>query len=144
MKLESNAFKDESSIPRKYTCQGADISPELHWSGAPENTKSFALIVDDPDAPAGTWIHWLICDIDSNIDAISENSVPPGSKQVRNDFGKRDYGGPCPPSGKHRYFFRLHALDVPKLNNVDQDNFYDVVDEHSIEKAILMGTYKKT
>src|SRR6056297_3087162 len=143
MKLTSTAFSDGDSIPQKYTCDSRDINPPLKWENPPDKTKSFALIVDDPDAPAGTWVHWLVCDISKEGRNIQEDSVPKGVTQVKNDFKKVDYGGPCPPGGTHRYFFKLHALDVKKLKRVNQNNFYDLVEKHSIEKAQLMGKYTR-
>ncbi|MHA1578490.1 MAG: YbhB/YbcL family Raf kinase inhibitor-like protein [Candidatus Freyarchaeota archaeon] len=144
MRLRSNDFEHEGMIPSRFTCDGEDISPHLEWSEAPEGTKSFALIVDDPDAPMGTWVHWLVCDIPPTVTEIPRNSVPEGARQVRNDFGKLDYGGPCPPSGTHRYFFKLYALNVEKLENVKEKNeFYRRVEEHKIGEAVLMGRYKR-
>lgn len=142
MKLKSNDFNEGDMIPRKFTCQGEDINPHLAWDDVPENVKSFALIVDDPDAPAGTWVHWLVKDIPADAREIQQNSVP--GNQVTNDFGKEDYGGPCPPSGTHRYFFKLYALDVESLDATDKGDFYKKVEEHAIAKAELMGKYEKT
>lgn len=142
MKLKSNSFEHEGLIPPKYTCDDIDINPHLVWEDVPDGTKSFALIVDDPDAPMGTWVHWLVCDIPADIREIPEDNVP--GRQIKNDFGKRDYGGPCPPSGTHRYFFKLYALDVQELENVNEKNFYDLVEKHKIDEAILMGKYKRT
>ena len=105
MKLHSNAFDNNAFIPEKYSCIGADINPEIMWEDVPEGTKSFALSVKDPDAPSGTFVHWLVYDIDRNLTKIEENSIP--GKQVQNSFGKKNYGGPCPPSGVHRYYFRF-------------------------------------
>ena len=143
MKIESSAFIEGGMIPSKFTCDDKDISPDLHWDDVPESTKSFALICDDPDAPMGTWVHWLVCNIPSNVRDSSENSIIKGSLQIRNDFGKKNYGGPCPPSGIHRYFFKLYALDVEKLENVDKGNFYQLVDEHKISMTQLMGKYSR-
>ncbi|MBD3352065.1 MAG: YbhB/YbcL family Raf kinase inhibitor-like protein [Candidatus Lokiarchaeota archaeon] len=143
MKLRSDCFKESALIPSEYTCDGADKSPHLEWEDVPENTKSFALIVDDPDAPVGTWVHWLVCDITPDARKVVKGQIPDGGKQVKNDFGKLDYGGPCPPSGTHRYFFKLYALDVPKLSNVSESNFYELVDKHKIEEAVLIGKYKR-
>ncbi|MFW6120451.1 MAG: YbhB/YbcL family Raf kinase inhibitor-like protein, partial [Petrotogales bacterium] len=111
MKLSSPAFENEESIPNEYTCEGADVSPPLMFSEIPEDTKSLALIVDDPDAPMGTWVHWVIWNIPPDTISFSkgENITFP---QGKNDFGKQKYGGPCPPSGTHRYFFKLYALDT--------------------------------
>lgn len=131
-------------IPSQFTCDGPDISPHLEWSEAPKETKSFALIVDDPDAPVGTWVHWLVCDIPPNVKSIPRNSLPRGARQVKNDFGKVEYGGPCPPSGTHRYFFKLYALKVEKLEGVtDKRSFYKKVEENKIAEAVLMGKYKR-
>jgi len=116
--LFSSAFPDGGSIPDLHTCRGADVSPPLEWSGEPAGTRSFALVVDDPDAPVGTWTHWLLFDIPPGVHTLPQGHKP-GSLGLdgTNDFGKRGYGGPCPPKGHgpHRYFFKLHALDVDAL-----------------------------
>ncbi len=143
MKLMSNDFEHESMIPSIFTCDGKDISPHLAWEDVPEGTKSFALIVDDPDAPMGTWVHWLMCNISFEKREITQNSVPSGALQVKNDFGKVDYGGPCPPSGVHRYFFKLYALDVEALEGISEKNFYQKVEEHKIAEAHLLGKYSR-
>ena len=142
MELYSPAFNNEEFIPKKYSCKGEDVSPELSWENVPEGTKSFALSVKDPDAPIGTFVHWLVYDIDKDLRKIEENAVP--GKQVENNFGKEDYGGPCPPSGVHRYYFRLHALDVEELGSINSmDEFDQKVEEHTIAKAELMGKFQK-
>ena len=116
-KLQTNAFKPGGDLPRKFTCEGADASPGLDWSESPASTQSFALIVDDPDAPGGTWVHWAVYDLPSSARQLPEgvpqaDDLPGGGRQGVNDFGKPGYGGPCPPPGKpHRYFFKLYALD---------------------------------
>jgi Raf kinase inhibitor-like YbhB/YbcL family protein len=116
LQLTSSAFHDGQAIPKKYTCDGQDVSPELAWSGAPGETKSMALIVDDPDAPAGVWVHWVIYDLPPDARGLPEvvprdRELRNGARQGKNDFGKIGYGGPCPPSGPaHRYFFKLYAL----------------------------------
>jgi len=116
MEIESSAFDEGAFIPRKYTCDGNNISPPLEWSLIPDGTKAFALICDDPDAPMGTWIHWVLFNLPGNINELSEN-IPPldalenGAKQGKNDFRKIGYGGPCPPGGTHRYYFKIYALD---------------------------------
>jgi hypothetical protein len=143
MNLKSKSFKNNEMIPPKYTCDGADINPPLEWENVPNGTQSFALIVDDPDAPGGTWIHWLVCDIPPDIRKIPENSIPKNATQVKNNFGKLNYGGPCPPGGTHRYFFKLYALTVDKLENPKRSNFYNLVETHNIAKAELMGKYKR-
>ena len=142
MKLRSNDFNEGGMIPSTFTCQGEDINPHLALDDVPSETKSFALICDDPDAPGGTWVHWLVKDIPADVREIQQNSVP--GNQVTNDFGKEDYGGPCPPSGVHRYFFRLYALDVESLDASDKDGFYRQAEEHAIAKAELMGKYEKS
>lgn len=150
MKLESPAFKEGGMIPEKYTCEGADVSPPLTWKDSPEGTKSFALVCDDPDAPTGTWVHWVYFNIPSSVTGLPENvdkSVNPrtGGKQGINDFRTTGYGGPCPPGGIHRYFFRLYALDnepdMPRNATVDQ--LESQMDGHILEKATLMGRYQR-
>ncbi len=142
MRLTSNDFKEGESIPAKFTCRGENINPHLAWDDVPEGVKSFALIVDDPDAPSGLWTHWLVKDIPSDVREIKQNSVP--GNQVANDFGKEDYGGPCPPSGTHRYLFKLYALNVEKLDVDNKGDFYEQVEKNAIVEAELMGKYEKT
>ena len=145
MELKSSAFENEGNIPSKYTCEGENISPPLELSGVPNGTKSLVIIMDDPDAPAGVWDHWIVVNIPYNIKLIEENSVPPNSNQGTNSWGKNSYGGPCPPSGKHRYFFKIYALD----NNIDlaKGGEKEIVEAsmkgHILEKAELMGYYEK-
>ena len=116
--LKSADFTTGSTIPQQFTCVGADISPALEWNGAPASTQSFALIADDPDAPVGNWVHWVLYNLPANVHSLPQNfpkseKAPDGSLQGHNDFGKIGYGGPCPPPGKsHRYFFKLYALDT--------------------------------
>ena len=142
MKLTSPEFKNNDTIPMKFTCQGEDVSPALEIKGVPNGAKSLALIVDDPDAPMGIWVHWVVYDIPV-VSRIEENSIP--GKQGMNNFGRRDYGGPCPPSGTHRYFFKLYALDK-KLNlkeGVTKKELEKAMDGHILEKAELVGLYKR-
>ncbi len=142
MNIRSEAFLNNGFIPRRYSCKGDDINPKLIWDGVPDGTKSFALSMKDPDAPMGTFTHWLVYDIDKTARKIEEHAVP--GKQVKNSFGKKDYGGPCPPSGVHRYFFRLFALDVESLGEISsKDEFDRKVQEHTIEEAELMGRFEK-
>lgn len=144
MKLTSPAFSEGASIPRKYTCQGDDISPELTWSNVPQNTKSFALICDDPDASGGTWVHWVIFNIPPSVTKIPEGEKPVGIEGITN-FGKTGYGGPCPPSGTHRYFFKLYALDTElslKRGATAQDVEH-AMEGHKLATAQLMGVYEK-
>lgn len=142
MELLSKDFNNEGLIPFEFTCDGKNISPQLSWKNVPTKTKSFALIADDPDAPGG-WIHWLVYDIPNNVRTIEQNSLPTGAKQAENDFSKKAYGGPCPPTGTHRYFFRLYALDVEQLKDMSKSNFVETIKEHTIEKATIMGLYKR-
>ena len=143
MRLKSNDFENESMIPPIFTCDGRDLSPHLAWEDAPEGTKSFALIVDDPDAPMGTWVHWLMCNIPPGVQEIPQGAVPSGALQVKNDFGKVNYGGPCPPGGIHRYFFKLYALNIEALEEINERNFYQKVKDHKIAEAVLMGRYSR-
>ncbi len=141
MKLTSQDFKNQEIIPSKFTCDDKDINPELSWNNVPEDVKSFALIVDDPDAPSKTWVHWILIDIPKNVRKIEQNSI--AGEQLKNDFGKLNYGGPCPPSGIHRYFFKLYALNAEKLENADEKNVYDLIEKHKIDEAVLIGRYER-
>ena len=143
MRLKSKDFEDNSSIPSEFTCDGRDVSPQLSWGDVPAEKKSFALSVADPDAPMGTWIHWLVHDIPKDVRTVEQGGLPEGAKQVENDFGMIEYGGPCPPSGTHRYIFTVYALDVERLEGVDKRNFFDKVREHTLDKAVLKGLYKR-
>jgi Raf kinase inhibitor-like YbhB/YbcL family protein len=144
MKLSSSAFENNETIPSEYTCDGADVSPPLSFSNVPKNTKSLALIMDDPDAPMGTWVHWLVWNIPVNTTGFSkgENIT---YLQGKNDFGRYDYGGPCPPSGTHRYFFKLYALDVMlQLNKGStKKQLESAMSGHILEEAQLIGTYAR-
>ncbi|HEX6879863.1 MAG TPA: YbhB/YbcL family Raf kinase inhibitor-like protein [Terriglobales bacterium] len=150
MKFESSAFSNGEPIPQKFTCQGANVSPALSWSGAPVNTKSFLLIVNDPDAPVGDWTHWIFSNIPPAVHALPENvektEVVLGGYQVMNDFKETGYGGPCPPPGKpHRYFFRLYALDTSltlKPGSTRQ-SVERTIKGHVLAQAELMGTYQR-
>ena len=146
--LQSSAFQNGGSIPKKFTCEAADVSPELTWSGAPEKTQSFALMADDPDAPMGTWVHWVIYDLPPNTTKLAEG-VPnqeqaASGAQGKNSSGKIGYGGPCPPPGKpHRYFFKLYALDR-KLNlkpGARKPEVEAAMKGHVLAQAELMGKY---
>lgn len=147
MQLKSPSFGQNESIPKKFTCQGANISPALQWSGVPSMTKSLALICDDPDAPGKTWVHWVVYNLPPNVTRLDENAniQSLGGKEGMTDFGSTGYGGPCPPSGTHRYFFKLYALDV-KLDlpdGVTKEQVLEAMQGHELAKAELMGTYKK-
>jgi Raf kinase inhibitor-like YbhB/YbcL family protein len=151
MQITSNAFTEGQPIPQKHTCQGQDISPPLKWTGAPTNTQAFALIADDPDAPSGIWVHWVLYDLPASTAELTENveksqHLPGGAKQGINDFRKLGYGGPCPPPGKpHRYYFKLYALDK-KLELKPGATKNDVLKAmlgHVLAEAQLMGTYQR-
>jgi len=147
--LSTTSFPPEGTIPKKYTCDGLDISPALSWSGAPAGTKSFALIVDDPDAPAGTWNHWLIWNLPPTQHQLSEGiskdpQLPDGVRQGLNDFHKPGYNGPCPPPGKpHRYYFRLFALDSDLQLKADpsRKDLESALKSHVLAETKLMGRY---
>ena len=143
MKLTSPNFDQDGFIPSEFTCDGEDINPELRIEGVPEGTQSLTLIVDDPDAPAGTWVHWVVFNIASETEVIEQNSTT-GTVGI-NDFGQRAYGGPCPPSGTHRYFFKLYALDdrLPLKSGVTKSAVEAAVRGHILEQAELMGLYKR-
>lgn len=149
--LKSTAFGEGKRIPTKHTCDGPDVSPPLEWEGAPEGVKAWALICDDPDAPVGTWVHWVLFDLPADVQRLPEG-IPAeptlaklgGAKQGRNDFGRIGYGGPCPPRGKpHRYFFKLYALDAklgldPGAKKAETER---ALDDHVLEEAQLIGTF---
>lgn len=145
MKIASAVFAHNSPIPFKYTCQGENINPPLEFIDIPEKTQSLVLIVDDPDAPSKTWLHWLVYNIDPNIKSVAENSKFESGEEGITDFGSKGYGGPCPPSGVHRYFFKLYALDTtlepmePTLEKIKE-----LMEGHVIDKAELIGLYQKT
>jgi len=153
-KLTSTAFAPSGSIPAKYTCEGADVSPPLEWSEAPGATRSFALIVDDPDAPdpakpQRVYVHWVIYNIPASTAKLPENAaksgLPTGAAHGSNDWGKQTYGGPCPPIGRHRYFHKLYALDteLKGLNNPNKAQLEKAMQGHVIGNAQLIGTYQK-
>jgi Raf kinase inhibitor-like YbhB/YbcL family protein len=149
LELTSSSFSAGGTIPKQSTCDGQDSSPQLSWSAPPAGTQSFALIADDPDAPAGTWVHWVLYDLPGTARELPEGSpkqeeLPTGGRQGKNDFGKIGYGGPCPPAGKpHRYFFKLYALDA-KLNLKGGATKADVeraMKGHILAQGELIGRY---
>ncbi|HVO67646.1 MAG TPA: YbhB/YbcL family Raf kinase inhibitor-like protein [Syntrophales bacterium] len=150
MEIKSTAFKQGARIPSKFTCDGMDVSPPLEWGNIPSGTKNFALICDDPDAPVGTWVHWVVYDIPVNTTSLPEK-VPPlkeltnGAKQGMNDFRAIGYGGPCPPSGEHRYFFKLYALDGPTglKTGASKAQLLEAMKGHILGEAELVGKYKR-
>lgn len=142
MKLTSPAFENNSSMPSKFTCEGQNINPELIIENIPAGTNSMALIVDDPDAPMKTWVHWVVYDI-APVKRIEEDSIP--GKQGINDFRRYDWGGPCPPSGTHRYYFKVYALDkmLGLDEGVDKGKLEKAMEGHILAKAELLGLYKR-
>ena len=153
--LTSTAFEDQGEIPGRYTCEGDDVSPTLAWSGAPEGTQSFALIVDDPDAPDPdapkmTWVHWVLYNIPATADGLAEAvapaALPPGTGEGSNDWKRTGYGGPCPPIGRHRYFHKLYALDVvlPDLDAPTKAELERAMEGHVLARVELVGTYRKS
>src|SRR5713101_2813365 len=150
--LISTAFTDGAAIPIKHTCDGVDVSPPLAWSAAPAETRSFALIADDPDAPAGSWVHWVVYNLPAAVSELPENVAKvealdlDGARQGRNDFRRPGYGGPCPPPGPaHRYFFKLHALDAPLTlkAGAQKKDVEAAMEGHVLATAQLMGTYAR-
>ena len=150
MKLTSPAFTEGGMIPAQYTCNGADISPPLAWEEVPEDAKSLALIVDDPDAPVGTWVHWVLYNLPASTRELKENItktkiLPDGAMQGTNDFRKIGYNGPCPPGGTHRYFFKLYALDeMVDLNpGARKKDLVDAMKGHILAECQLMGRFSR-
>jgi Raf kinase inhibitor-like YbhB/YbcL family protein len=148
--ITSSAFAEGGMIPRKHTCDAEDISPNLKWSGVPRETRSLALICDDPDAPVGTWVHWVLFNLPADVTGLADG-IPPdaalknGARHGRNDFRKLGYGGPCPPGGTHRYFFKLYALDT--LLNLESGStkaqLVAAMKGHILAEGQLMGKYKR-
>lgn len=151
MRITSSAFAEGQPIPARFSYENSSISPALAWSDAPAETKSFALVCDDPDAPSGDWVHWVIYDIPATVSTLPEHvpaieKLPNGARQGVNDFGRVGYGGPCPPPGKpHRYFFRLYALDAnPALNHSPRkSDLIQAIRGHILAEAQLIGTYQR-
>jgi len=148
--LASSAFAAGESIPRKYTCDGEDISPPLEWKDPPEGTQSFALLADDPDAPIGTWVHWVLYNLPAEARGLPEAlpadaELPDGSRHGKNGWRRLGYGGPCPPRGPHRYFFRLYTLDtVLELTaGVGKKRLLRALEGHVLAHAELMGVYAR-
>jgi Raf kinase inhibitor-like YbhB/YbcL family protein len=143
--LSSSAFEPGAPIPRRHTCDGEDVSPALAWSGVPEGTRSLALVVDDPDAPGRTFLHWLAWGLEPEAGSLGEGEAAP--VEGTNDFGSTGYRGPCPPSGHgpHRYFFRLHALGAPVdvRAGAGRDELERAIRDHQLGTAELMGTYER-
>lgn len=146
----STAFTEAGMIPRQYTCDGEDMSPPLSWSGIPEGTKSIAIIADDPDAPGGMWVHWVVYNLPPDLKGLPENvpaqkTLAKGGIQGQTDFRRIGYGGPCPPSGTHRYFFKVYALDA--ILDLDpgaiKKRLLNAMEGHILAEGELMGKYKR-
>lgn len=155
MEITSSKFNHNENIPKVYTCEGSNISPPLSWSAVPDNTRSLVLIVDDPDAPDPrapkmTWVHWILYNLPVDVDELAENlsanKLPEGTKEGLNDWKSTGYRGPCPPIGKHRYYFKLYALDVvlDDLQHPSKDKLINAMSEHVITETQFIGTYQKT
>ncbi len=148
--VSAEAFKEGEIIPREYTCDGDDISPSLSWKGVPANAKSIALVMDDPDAPGGTFVHWVLFNVPAGTQKLPKGmpgneTLPDGSLQGKTDFGRIGYGGPCPPGGTHRYYFRLYALDT-RLNlqpGITRQQLDNAMKGHILATGELMGRYKR-
>lgn len=150
LKLESPAFRNKGLIPVQFTCEGNDVSPPLHWSEGPQGTKSFALIVDDPDAPdpaapQRTWVHWVVYNIPADIKMIKEGTLPHGAESGLNDWKKTTWGGPCPPIGRHRYFYKLYALDtiLKFKKSPSKADLESSMKGHILAQTELVGLYEK-
>ncbi|MBD3309984.1 YbhB/YbcL family Raf kinase inhibitor-like protein [Candidatus Woesearchaeota archaeon] len=145
MRIKS-VFEEGKEIPSEYTCQGDDINPELTIEDVPEEAKSLVLIMDDPDAPSGTWDHWIVFNIPADTEKIGKDSVPAGAVQGKNSWEKNEYGGPCPPSGTHRYNLKLYALDteLDLDESADKKAVEDAMKGHVAAEAKLTGTYEKS
>jgi len=155
LSLKSPAFSHLGEIPKRYTCEGSDVSPPLAWSGVPEGTESVVLVVDDPDAPDPkapkmTWVHWVLYNLPPTAGALPEavalEALPPGTLQGLNDWGRPGYGGPCPPIGRHRYFHKLYALDtvLSGLESPTKAELLRAMEGHVLAEIELIGTYQKT
>ena len=154
LELTSSSFAPDGSIPPRFTCEGDDVSPALAWRGAPEGTRSFALVVDDPDAPdpaapRRVWVHWVLYDLPASTASLPEGAggrnLPPGTREGFNDWNRTGYGGPCPPIGRHRYFHKLYALDtvLGDLGRATKAGLEKAMKGHVLAQAELVGTYEK-
>lgn len=145
MKITSSAFENNQPIPKKYSCQGEDINPPLKFEEVSAQAKSLVLIMDDPDAPGGTWVHWVVYNINPKTTEIAENSLPTEATVGQNSWPKNSYGGPCPPSGTHRYFFKLYALNkaLDLDSRANKSKVEDSIQDALIDQAELVGLYSK-
>ncbi len=151
IEVRSSAFGEGERIPSDFTCDGADMSPPIEWSGVPASAQSLAIIADDPDAPSGNWTHWLVYDLPPDLTHLpagiaAGEALPGGALQGRTDFRKTGYGGPCPPSGEHRYFFRVYALDamLHLKSGVSKQELLRAMQGHILAEGALMGTYDRS
>ncbi len=150
IKIKSLAFEDGGMIPGKFTCDGLDVSPALGWESVPENAKTLAIICDDPDAPMGTWVHWVVFNIPADLGGLEEDVpadevLPTGAIQGKNDFRRIGYGGPCPPGGTHRYFFKIYALDteLDLSPGATKSQVLEAMEGHILAHGELMGRYSR-
>ena len=150
LKIISAAFKEGQPIPRSYTCSGVNVSPPLEWSGMPANARTVAIVCEDPDAPSGTWVHWVLYNLPADNIGLVENlpateNLVAGGFQGTNDFQKIGYGGPCPPSGTHRYFFKIYGVDgeLPLKAGATKAELEKAMEGHVVAQAQLMGTYRR-
>ena len=148
--ISSSAFSEGQAIPIRYTCDGPDVSPDLAWSGVPDGAASLALICDDPDAPMGTWVHWVLFNIPADADGLpaeipADAALESGARHGTNDFRRLGYGGPCPPGGTHRYFFKLYALDtmLELDSGITKAQLLEAMKGHILAESQLMGTYSR-
>jgi Raf kinase inhibitor-like YbhB/YbcL family protein len=149
-KLTSTTFDEGDPIPKEFSCDGEDISPPLQWTNPPEGTMSFALIADDPDAPVGTWVHWVLYNVPADARSLPaafplDAEFPDGSRSGENSWGRLGYGGPCPPGGTHRYFFKLYALDLmlDLAAGATKEQLLNAMEGHILAESELMGTYTR-
>lgn len=143
MRISSPVFSDGETIPQKYTCDGSNVNPPLQFKDVPQEAKSLALIVEDPDAPRGTFTHWVLWGMNGDRRELAENSAPPEAVELQNGFGDARYGGPRPPSGSHRYYFRLYALDALVEPPPNSQCFHQAIADHVLEEASVMGRYER-
>jgi hypothetical protein len=143
--VTSTAFAAGGAIPRDYTCEGKEVAPPLAWSGAPDRTQSFAIVADDPDAPSGTWVHWVVAGIPASVTSLPEGgALPAGAVDGTNSFGKLGWGGPCPPSGTHHYHFKIYALDAGLGGRgMTKAQLLAAMKDHVLARGELVGTYQK-
>lgn len=150
LEITSSVFSEGEMIPTRYTCDGPDVSPDLAWGGVPDTAQSLALICDDPDAPMGTWVHWVLFNIPTDAGGLPSEISPDatlenGARHGTNDFGRLGYGGPCPPGGTHRYYFKLYALDttLDLESGITKAQLIEAMENHILAEAQLMGKYSR-